>query len=242
MDPVKKHYDELLGSVYSWILGDFDSASARNTRLFERLNIAPVSSGLAVDLGAGPGSQSIPLAKRGFEVVAMDFCETLLGELRSHAGGDKVRTVLTDITEFRRHLGGEPDLIVCMGDTLVHLPEPSAAEQLLVDAARALGPGGSVVISIRDYDAPGPTGADRFIPIRNSDDQIFTCFLEYDDDVVHVHDILQRRQDGEWTLSVSAYRKLRISMNWVADTLAAEGLRTAARFEDDGLLVLHARK
>ena len=242
MDPVKKHYDKLLGSVYSWILGDFDSASARNARLFERLGVRPVNSGLAVDLGAGPGSQSIPLVKRGFDVVAMDFCETLLDELRSHAGGDKVTTVLADITEFRRHLRGEPDLIVCMGDTLVHLPERSAAKQLLMDAARAVSADGSVVISIRDYDAPGPTGADRFIPIRNSDDQIFTCFLEYEEDVVQVNDILQRRRDGEWTLSVSGYRKLRISMDWVAATLETQGLRIAARFEDDGMLVLHARK
>ncbi len=242
MDPVKKHYDKLLGSVYSWILGDFDSASARNARLFERLGVRPINSGLAVDLGAGPGSQSVPLVKRGFDVIAMDFCETLLDELRSHAGGDSVTTILADITDFRRHLGTEPDLVVCMGDTLVHLPERSAAERLLIDAAQAVGGGGSVVISIRDYDAPGPTGADRFIPIRNSDDQIFTCFLEYEEDVVQVHDILQRRRDGEWTLSVSGYRKLRISMDWVAATLETQGLRIAARFADDGMLVLHARK
>ena len=155
---------------------------------------------------------------------------------------ENITTVLADITEFRRHLRSKPDLIVCMGDTLVHLPERSAAERLLVDAARAVGAGGSVVISIRDYDAPGPTGAERFIPIRNSDDRIFTCFLEYEEDAVQVHDILQYRHDGEWTLSVSGYRKLRIGMDWVAGTLEAEGLRTAARFEDDGMLVLHARK
>lgn len=242
VDPVKTHYDKLLGSVYSWILGDFDAASARNARLFERLDVSPINTGIAVDLGAGPGNQSIPLSNRGFDVVAMDFCEALLDELRSYPGGSDVRTVLADISEFRRHIDGKPDLIVCMGDTLVHLPQRSAAERLLADITEALGPGGSAVISIRDYSAPGPTGPDRFIPIRSSDDQIFTCFLEYEEDTVQVHDILQRRMDGEWVLSVSGYRKLRIGMDWVADELAARGLEIVSRFEDGGMLILHARK
>lgn len=242
MDPVKAHYDTLLGSVYSWILGDFDAAYRKNLRLFRRLEIAPRQSGIALDLGSGPGSQSIPLAELGFKVVALDFCQALLDELRSHPGSDGIRTVLADISDFRRHLDGDPELVVCMGDTLVHLPERAAAERLLIDAAAALVPGGVIVISIRDYDAPGPTGAERFVPIRSSEDQIFTCFLEYDDDVVHVHDILQRLEHGEWTLSVSGYQKLRLGMDWVAATLVGAGLEVGSRFEYDGMLVLLARK
>ena len=242
MSDVRQHYDTLLGSVYSWILGDFDTARARSAALFDRLGLGPENGALAVDLGAGPGCQSIPLAERGFDVVAVDFCETLLDELKAHPGGERVETVLADITEFRRHLSSAPELIVCMGDTLVHLPDRRAAEQLLVDAAEALADGGSLVISIRDYDAPGPTGADRFLPIRSTDDMIFTCFLEYEDDVVHVHDILQRLDDGVWTLSVSGYDKQRLGLGWVAGVLESAGMQVAAPFEAGGLWVLHARK
>lgn len=242
VDPVKAHYDNLLGSVYSWILGDFDIACKKNARLFDRLGMIPASSRVALDLGAGPGSQSIPLAERGFEVIAMDFCEELLEELRSHPVGRRVKTVLADITDFRRYVDDDPELILCMGDTLVHLPGRAAAEGLLVDMAHTVLPGGAVVISIRDYEAPGPTGADRFIPIRSADDQIFTCFLEYEDEVVQVHDILQRKVDGEWTLSVSGYQKLRLGMDWVVDVLARAGLTIERRLEDAGLLVLLARK
>lgn len=242
MDAVKTHYDKLLGSVYSWIIGDFDTAFENNVRLFDQLNILPVQSGIAVDLGAGPGSQSLPLAARGFDVTAIDFCADLLDELRSHPGGDKVTTVLADIRDFCEYLDAPADLIVCMGDTLVHLPDRADARQLLLDAARSVSTGGSVVVSIRDYDAPGPTGADRFIPIRSSDEQIFTCFLEYEDDIVRVHDLLQRRENGVWNLSVSGYQKLRISMDWVEETLAGAGLEIVRRLDDGGMLVLHARK
>lgn len=241
MNDVRRHYDELLGSVYSWILGDFEPASARQAALFDRLALDPFDTGVAVDLGAGPGCQSVPLARRGFEVVAIDFCGELLDELRVHAGELPIRAVQADIRDFRHH-SGPADVIVCMGDTLVHLPDRDAAERVLADAAAALVPGGSLVVSIRDYERPGPTGPDRFIPIRSSESRIFTCFLDYESEYVQVHDILQERRDGRWTLEVSAYRKLRLRMDWVAGLLEAHGMSTVARVDDGGILVLHARR
>lgn len=242
MDPVKAHYDQLLGSVYSWILGDFETARENNVQLFNALGIERQSSGTAIDLGSGPGCQALPLADLGFDVTAIDFCAELLDELRSHQGGERVTTVLDDILNFRSHLDAAPEVIVCMGDTLVHLPDRDSAARLLRNAAAALAEDGSLVISLRDYDAPGPEGPDRFIPIRSSEDRIFTCFLEYESDVVRVHDILQHRENGEWRLAISGYQKLRLGMGWVADTLVSEGLGIARRMEANGMLVLHARK
>ena len=242
MDSVKAHYDSLLGSVYSWILGDFDTAAKKNAALFEALDISPVGDGYAVDLGAGPGCQALPLAARGFRVLAIDFCADLVEELRSRAGDAAVEARLGDIRAFRDHLTGAPELIVCMGDTLVHLPDHDDAHTVLADAAAALAPGGTIVVSIRDYDAPGPRGPDRFIPIRSSDEQIFTCFLEYGDRHVDVHDILQQKRDGKWLQSISQYRKIRLSMNDVAASLESAGLDSIARCEDSGMLVLTGRK
>lgn len=240
MDAVRKHYDQLLGPVYSWILGDFDRAYDENAQLFDQLNLQPSASGRAVDLGAGPGCQSLPLAARGFAVTALDFCAELLDELNNHPGGDTVSTVLADICDFREHAPADPELIVCMGDTLVHLPSHDLAEQLVRNAAGFVAKGGSVIFSIRDYDQDGPTGGDRFIPIRSDDDQIFTCFLDYGEDVVQVHDLLQRRVDGEWQLSVSGYQKLRFSADRIAELLVTEGLTLANRQEHGGMQVIHA--
>ncbi|MDH4107803.1 MAG: class I SAM-dependent methyltransferase [Gammaproteobacteria bacterium] len=241
MNDVKTHYDELLGSVYSWILGDFDQAYAKNSALLDELDVRPVSTGIAIDLGAGPGCQSLPLADRGYKVIAVDFCAELLGELQSHAADRNVRTVCGDICDFRRH-AERADLVVCMGDTLVHLPDRTCVAALLDDIAATLVPGGAAIITIRDYVSPGPTGAKRFIPIRSTADRIFTCFLEYGEDVVNVHDILQRRTAEGWTLEVSGYRKLRLDLDWVAGRLAASGLTVERRFESGGMLGLLLRR
>jgi hypothetical protein len=66
-------------------------------------------------------------------------------------------------------------------------------------------------------------GLKRFIPVGDAD-RILTCFLEYGDDAVTVHDILHERDGSDWRQRVSAYRKLRLSPDWVAGTLEAKGL------------------
>ena len=83
METVKDHYDRFLGSVYSWILGDFDNAREKNAAFFDSLDLAPVNNAIAVDLGCGPGCQSLPLAELGYSVLAIDFCQDLLDELGS---------------------------------------------------------------------------------------------------------------------------------------------------------------
>jgi len=175
---VRDHYDDFLGPVYSWILGDFENARKRNVALFDELDLAPRQGAVAVDLGSGPGCQSLPLANIGYHVLAIDFCADLIDELAEHAGDLPVRTVCDDLSAFRSHLSEPPDLIVCMGDTLVHLHDTDTVDRVLDDVCESLNPGGRFIYSIRDYFSNVPEGAERFIPIRSSDSQIFTCFLD----------------------------------------------------------------
>lgn len=92
MNTAKDHYDRQLASVYSWMTGSPEAATKRNHDLLRQLGFSP-SPGLAIDLGAGSGFQSIPLAELGFSVVAVDFCEALLSELRDRAKYLSIRTV-----------------------------------------------------------------------------------------------------------------------------------------------------
>jgi SAM-dependent methyltransferase len=243
---VKTHYDQMLGSVYSWIVGDFDVACRDNTSLFASLDLRSDRGADAVDLGCGPGCQTIPLAEAGFNVTAIDFCDELLCELKQHAGTLPVRIVQDDILNFSRHIPDAPDLIVCMGDTLVHLPAMEAVSSLIADVVSALRPGGTFIASLRDYSGPPLTGVDRFIPIRSSSDRIFSCFLEFQGDKIQVHDLLQTRQNGEWQLRVSQYQKLRLDYRFVAQMLGEHGMTVemprAAQHAARGLMVIRARK
>lgn len=242
METVKNHYDRFLGEVYSWILGDFDTAYQKNVELYSELNVEPGPGKLAVDLGCGPGCQSLALARLGYEVVAFDFCQELLDELDRHADGSGIKTICDDIRDFPSHLTQQVDLIVCMGDTLVHLPDKQSVEELTDLVCQSLRPGGKFIYAIRDYFDYVPTGAERFIPIRATDEQIFTCFLDYKDDVVHVHDLLHRRQGDEWHMKISDYLKLRLDSRDLNRRMESRGLVIEGRTMADGMITVVARK
>jgi SAM-dependent methyltransferase len=242
MESVRDHYDQFLGSVYSWILGDFENARRRNAGLFDALGLVPAGNAVAVDLGCGPGCQSLPLAERGYDVLAIDFCQALLDELEQRKGTATIRAVCEDLRHFRSHMSEPAELIVCMGDTLVHLPDVESVDDVIDNVAESLAPGGSFIYAIRDYISQVPEGPDRFVPIRSSDDQIFTCFLDYRDDVVHVHDIMHRKVGGEWSMEISDYLKLRLDSHRVDDRLRRHGLEITKRSLADGMIVVVAER
>lgn len=82
----------------------------------------------------------------------------------------------------------------------------------------------------------------RFLPVRSSATRIFSCFLEYSDSHLTVNDILYEWSGTDWKLSISSYNKVRISPEWVTDTLRERGF--AARWEptDSGMVRVVANR
>ena len=239
MANVEQHYDELLADVYSWMYGGFDAALARHTEFFASRGIKPTRSARAVDLGAGCGFQSIPLARLGFAVTAIDLDRKLLDELRRHAVDLGIDAVRDDLIAFDRHVRAPVELAVCMVDTLVHLPSKAAVVELFAKVRAALEPGGKLVISYRDLSREA-CELDRFIPVRSDDSTILTCFLEYEPETVKVHDLLYRKIDGAWTFRKSYYRKLRLARDWVESELERAGLAVEESSVERGFVTLVA--
>src|SRR4029077_9446793 len=103
MAAMADHYSNLLGPVYTWMVGDVDAALARSDLELDALSLPSQGAGRAVDLGAAFGIHAIPLARRGFSVVAIDSYQPLLQELASRAGSLTIRTVNADLLDFRLH-------------------------------------------------------------------------------------------------------------------------------------------
>ena len=59
------------------------------------------------------------------------FCQELVDELKRHAGELPVNAVCDDLTTFTRHVTDPPDVIVCMGDTLVHLQDVPTVDDVM---------------------------------------------------------------------------------------------------------------
>ena len=235
------HYKSHLGPVYSWMLGNLDAAFARAAAEIDALP-SPATPGVAVDLGAGLGLHSIALANRGFEVVAIDNCQLLLDELQARAKSLIVALHNADLLEFGSLVRGQAQVIVCMGDTLTHLPALPAVESLLAGVAASLARDGVFATTFRDYATAELQGEQRFILVRADADRIMTCFLEYGDCQVTVHDLLHEKEDGRWHQTVSSYPKLRLAPEWVMSRLSELGLRVTRDATPSGMVRIVATK
>jgi len=241
MAGVKKHYEKLLAPYYSWLCGGSERKFEENRIFFKSRGIRPTLSGVAVDLGAGSGFQSIPLSKAGFKVIAIDLIHDLLMELKSHAEGLPIETIEADLLNFAEHIPQNVELIVCMGDTLTHLRTVEEVQSLIEDSRRVLEDGGHLILSFRDLTAE-LKNLDRFVPVRSGPELIFTCFLEYEKHHVKVHDIINEKTGNRWLMKKSFFRKLRISPKWMTDCLLKVGFTVENLDIDNGMITIIAGK
>jgi len=244
MNATRDHYESLLAKHYSRGMGGFEAKAAENAAFFEKHGLRPKASGNAVDLGAGSGFQAIPLARAGFSVTAVDFSPTLLAELTSRAGGLAVTAVQGDVLavdELLSEQAGTVELVVCMGDTLAHLDSLDAARALFDKVRDVLEENGRFVLGFRDQSRE-LAGPDRFLPVFADDSLIFTCFLEYGPEHIDVTDLFNVRTSEGWTLEKSAYRKIRLTRDAVADMLGAAGFRLEHEESARGMVSIIAGK
>ena len=241
MPSSKEHYAQVLSPVYSWMFGGFQAALERNNEFFERHELSPKKTKIAVDLGAGCGFQSIPLAQAGYNVTSIDLDKNLLSELDQHAKGLSITIVEDDLLRFKDHIETDVELAVCMTDTLLHLESRKAVRSLFAEVLGALCSGGKFIVTFRDL-TQELVGLDRFIPVRSDATTIFTCFLEYEPETVKVNDIVYRQTGSGWEFSKSYYRKLRVSEKWVIDEFSRAGFSTVDSSVDRGFVTVIATR
>jgi len=225
LSQAQAHYETLLAEHYTWMFGvPFEHRVAQQRQLIEPL-LSAVQLNLAVDLGCGPGFQSIALAQLGAKrVLALDSSPALLAELASRKANLPIEPILCELPQIPLGNGMRAQAVVCMGDTITHLSSRDDVQRLFRDVRRILAPGGVFVLTYRDLTSI-PTGLDRFLSVRSDERKIMICFLEEESaEVIRVHDLIHTRTEQGWTLQKSSYPKLRLPVSWVQDALSAAGL------------------
>lgn len=109
----------------------------------ERL-IAPCSS--IVDFGAGSGRLSIPLARAGHNVTAVEPSGPMLQQLQSAAGGLKIKCIQATMQDFQ----GAPtfDLAICVFTVVIYLLDHDQLSQAISSAKRCLKRGGKLLLDV----------------------------------------------------------------------------------------------
>jgi 2-polyprenyl-3-methyl-5-hydroxy-6-metoxy-1,4-benzoquinol methylase len=211
---VKEHYDNHLGNFYSWSIGDLTGKQTEFQNFLVEQKLLPQSNKIAIDLGAGNGIQSVSLAKSGYFVKAIDFNTQLLEELTENTKGLNVEIINADIRNFNNFSVQNPELVICLGDTIAHLDSEQEILKLITAISKTLSKDGKFLLSFRDYSVE-LNGENRFIPVKSDEDRILTCILDYQPEYVIVTDLLHEKKGNSWKQHVSSYKKVRVTTEMI---------------------------
>ncbi|MBZ0305365.1 MAG: class I SAM-dependent methyltransferase [Anaerolineae bacterium] len=136
-----------------------------------------------LDASCGPGTQAIPLAQLGFEVVAADPSPGMLRKAKETAKRlgvlDKIQFEQTDFLRLHEVISGPFDAIVSKGNSLPHLLLDEEIETTLLTFYEMLRPGGTLIIGMRDF-APFMEDRPRFLPGSTHEGDDGTEFITFD--------------------------------------------------------------
>jgi SAM-dependent methyltransferase len=137
-------WDRLYGARRSW-------GGRANPLLVE--TAGALTPGTALDLGCGAGGDTVWLARRGWHVTAVDISGTAVERVAAHARelglDDRVTAERHDLADG--FPDGEFDLVSAQ---YLHTPFPLPRADVLRTAARALRPGGLLLVVDHGSTAP----------------------------------------------------------------------------------------
>lgn len=145
---------DAIAEFYPMFYKDWDVQLER-----EGLSLRSIFRGKGVirvlDAACGAGTQAIPLADLGYEVVAVDPSAGMLRKAHDHAEEhgviDKIQFERADFASLMDVVSGPFDAVVCKGNALPHLLHDDEIESALLTFYELLRPGGVLVIGMRDF-------------------------------------------------------------------------------------------
>jgi SAM-dependent methyltransferase len=225
---VASTYGERFARVYDDWYGDADVTPVVDT-------LADLAAGGPVlELGAGTGRLAIPLAQRDLDVDALDASGAMLDRLRAKPGADRVRRVIAaDMADVGDAAGpANYGLVFVAANTLFLLDSSDAQARCIAGAARALRPGGRLVVEafVPDLERLAPPAADTVAVRSIEPDRVVLFATKSDVDSQTIDSAIVELADGAPGVRVFPAR-LRWSTPAELDAVAAAaGLTLEARW------------
>lgn len=197
-------------------------------------SLAAEAGGPVLDLGCGTGRVALHLARRGFDVVGLDFDADLVRALRERGEGLPCAAVLADAREFQ--LEREFGLGLAPMQLLQLFSDAAERTACMRSVAACLRPGGAAAVAIVESVVAGMTSEAEAVPdAREVDGWLYASLpLEtaVDAERIRVRRLRKRvspagtlhRSDDEIVLR-------RLTAATVEAEAGAAGLRPAGRLE-----------
>lgn len=180
-----------------------------------------------LELGCGTGSMTIELAKRGYDMTALDLSEDMLAEADQRVREEKIGSVLflcEDMCSFE--LYGTVDAVVCCLDGINHLENRDDLLACFALVANYLNPGGVFVFDLNTPYRFKTTYADRDYILE--DDGVMCCWrnrLNAKGDVVDFClTVFEENEDGTWSRTDGVERERAYGLRSIGNALGQFGM------------------
>ncbi|MFC4112477.1 class I SAM-dependent methyltransferase [Nonomuraea zeae] len=173
-----------LATDYHWIFPDeivsfpgVIGGTSIESREFIQSIVDALPPGAAVlDCACGIGTDAMALAHAGFQVTATDGSPLMVAEARRRLPGG-VELLACRWEDLPATLTGRFDLVLCLGNSLVHAGSHKAMVAALSGMRQVLAPGGTLIVDSRNWELlyrqrPRIVAADR---VRERDGVRSTC-------------------------------------------------------------------
>ncbi len=131
-------YDKLQDTDYEAFVDYYE-------RIFERLDKKPK---LVLDLACGTGNITIPMAKRGYDMIGLDLSCEMLNIARNKAAEENLDILFLNQNMCEMELFGTVDAIVCALDGLNYITDPEDLKQIFRLVENYLNPGGVMIFDL----------------------------------------------------------------------------------------------
>jgi SAM-dependent methyltransferase len=210
--------------MYDAFSSDYDHFVNWPSRLASELpfigrQLEAMGASRVLDAACGTGMHAIALARRGYTVVGADLSGGMIERARTNASeaGVEGQFAVAGFGELYDRVGGDFDAVLCLGNSLPHVPTADGIAVAVTDFARCLTPQGLLLIQNRNFDAvmadrnrwmgpqahqEGPNGAES---LR---EWLFLRFYDFEPDGTLTFNVvtLRREGGGEWSQRVTATR------------------------------------
>ena len=147
---------EALAADYDWMFGDDALAHGRainlpaTARLLERIS----RTSLVLEAACGTGVDAAVLARRGFAVWASDGSEAMAEGAAARFRRERLAIPLlrSSWADLPAATGERFDVVLCLGNSLVHAAGRDAMVQALTGLRRMARPRGYVVVDSRNWE------------------------------------------------------------------------------------------
>lgn len=152
MDP-GSFYDEI-AEFYDLIYADWGESMRRHGAAISAMLGRDPATTRILDASAGIGTQSLPLATMGYDVVARDLSHGAIRRLQREARdrGLQIDAAPCDMREVASSTDGPFDAVISFDNSVPHLLTDIDIVATLEGFKQVLVPGGVVLLSVRDYE------------------------------------------------------------------------------------------